>query len=79
MKDFFKFTFASMLGVVLAGIVFTILGIVSMVGMVASSDTETVVQIKFRLSRVRKLNFLERQSLYLMRLPCLPCLRYPIW
>ena len=44
MKDFFKFTFASMLGVVLAGIVFTILGIVSMVGMVASSDTETVVQ-----------------------------------
>lgn len=44
MKDFFKFTFASMLGVVLAGIVFTILGIVSMVGMVASSDTETVVK-----------------------------------
>ena len=41
MKDFFKFTFASMLGVVLAGIVFTILGIISMVGMVASSDTET--------------------------------------
>ena len=29
MKDFFKFTFASMLGVVLAGIVFTILGIVA--------------------------------------------------
>ena len=44
MKDFFKFTFASMLGVVLAGIVFTILGIISMVGMVASSDTETVVK-----------------------------------
>jgi len=43
MKDFFKFTFASMLGVVLAGIVFTILGIVSMVGMVASSDTETTI------------------------------------
>ena len=43
MKDFFKFTFASMLGVVLAGIVFTILGIVTMVGMVASSDTETTV------------------------------------
>ena len=44
MKDFIKFTFASLLGVVLAGIVFTILGIVTMVGMVASSDTETVVK-----------------------------------
>ena len=44
MKDFFKFTFASMLGVVLAGIVFTILGIVSLVGMMASSDTETEVK-----------------------------------
>ena len=43
MKDFIKFTFASTLGVVLAGIVFTILGIVTMVGMVASSDTETTV------------------------------------
>ena len=43
MKDFIKFTFASMLGVALAGIVFTILGIVTMVGMVASSDTETTV------------------------------------
>ena len=44
MKDFFKFTFASVLGVVLAGIIFTIIGIVSFVGMVASSDTETKVQ-----------------------------------
>lgn len=44
MKDFIKFTFASMLGIVLAGIVFTVLGIVSIVGMVASSDTETVVK-----------------------------------
>ena len=44
MKDFIKFTFASLLGVVLAGIVFTILGIITMVGMVASSDTETVVK-----------------------------------
>jgi len=44
MKDFFKFTFASMLGVVLAGFVFTILGIVSMVGMIATSDTETTVK-----------------------------------
>ena len=44
MKDFIKFTFASMLGVVLAGIVFTILSIVTMVGILASSDTETVVK-----------------------------------
>ncbi len=44
MKDFFKFTLASVVGVVLAGIVFTILGIITMVGMVASSDTETVVE-----------------------------------
>ncbi len=44
MKEFMKFTFASLLGVILAGIVFTILGIISMVGMVASSDTETVVK-----------------------------------
>ena len=33
-----------MLGVALAGIIFTIIGIVSMVGMVASSDTETIVK-----------------------------------
>ena len=44
MKDFFKFTFASVLGVVLAGIIFTIIGIVSLVGMVVSSDTETKIQ-----------------------------------
>ena len=44
MKDFIKYTFASLIGVVLAGIVFTILGIVTMVGMVASSDTETTVK-----------------------------------
>lgn len=44
MKDFLKFTFASVIGVILAGVVFTILGIITMVGMVASSDTETVVK-----------------------------------
>lgn len=44
MKDFIKFTFASLVGVVLAGIIFTILGLVTMVGMVASSDTETTVK-----------------------------------
>ncbi len=44
MKDFLKFTLASVVGVVLAGIVFTILGIASMVGLVAASDTETIVK-----------------------------------
>lgn len=44
MKDFIKFTFASLLGVILAGIVFTVLGIITMVGMIASSDTETIVK-----------------------------------
>ena len=44
MNDFFKFTLASVLGVALAGIIFTILGIITMVGMVASSDTETTVK-----------------------------------
>lgn len=44
MKEFIKYTFASLTGVILAGIVFTILGIVTMVGMLASSDTETVVK-----------------------------------
>lgn len=44
MKDFLKFTFASVIGVILAGVVFTILGIITLVGMVASSDTETVVK-----------------------------------
>ena len=44
MKDFIKFTFASTVRVILAGIIFTILGIVSLAGMLASSDTETVVK-----------------------------------
>ncbi len=44
MKDFLKFTLASVVGVVLAGIVFTILGIATMVGMMTASDTETLVK-----------------------------------
>lgn len=44
MKEFLKFTFASVLGVILAGAVFTILGIITLVGLVASSDTETIVK-----------------------------------
>ena len=44
MKNFIKFTFASMLGIILAGIVFTIIGIVTMVGIFTSADTETTVK-----------------------------------
>lgn len=47
MKDFIKFTFASTLGVVLAGVILTFLSIVTivgMVGMVASLSTETIVK-----------------------------------
>ena len=36
MKDFLKFTLASLIGVILAGIVLTILGLITVVGMVAS-------------------------------------------
>lgn len=44
MKDFLKYTLATVVGIFLAGIVFTILGIISLVGMVATSDTETKVK-----------------------------------
>ena len=44
MKDFLKFTLASLIGVILAGIVLTILGLITVVGMVASSDSETIVR-----------------------------------
>ncbi len=44
MKDFLKFTLASVVGIVLAGIVFTILGISSIISLVAASDTETVIK-----------------------------------
>lgn len=44
MKEFLKYTLATIVGIFLAGIVFTILGIISMVGIVASSDTETKVK-----------------------------------
>lgn len=44
MKDFLKFTLASLIGVILASIVLTILGLITVVGMVASSDSETIVR-----------------------------------
>ena len=44
MKDFLKFTLASLIGVILAGVVLTVLGLITVVGMVASSDSETIVK-----------------------------------
>lgn len=46
MKDFLKFTFASLLGVILACAVFTILSIVTLIGVAAASDTEPIVKDK---------------------------------
>lgn len=43
MKDFLKYVLATLVGIVLAGIVFIIVGIVSIVGIFASSDSETKV------------------------------------
>lgn len=43
MKDFLKYVLATLVGIVLAGIVFIIIGIVSIVGIFASSDSETKV------------------------------------
>lgn len=45
MKEFLKYTFATVCGLILTGVVFTILGIISLAGMVAStSGTETIVK-----------------------------------
>ena len=44
MKDFLKYTLATLVGIVLAGIVFCIIGIVSFVGIFTSSDSETKVR-----------------------------------
>ncbi|MGL4851877.1 MAG: signal peptide peptidase SppA [Phocaeicola sp.] len=46
MKDFIKYTLASLLGVVLAGIVLTVLGIITLAGMLGSSSTEPTVKEK---------------------------------
>jgi protease-4 len=44
MKDFLKHTLAAMLGVILAGVVLSILSLITVVGMLTSSDTETTVK-----------------------------------
>lgn len=47
MKDFFKFTLATVTGIVLSGIVLFIIGVVTLVGIISSSDTETVDKEEF--------------------------------
>jgi protease-4 len=44
MKDFLKFTFATIVGIVLSSIVMFFISIIILVGMVSGADTETIVQ-----------------------------------
>ncbi len=44
MKDFLKFTLATVTGIILSSIVLFIIGMVTLFGVVSSSDTETVVK-----------------------------------
>lgn len=46
MKDFIKYTLASLLGVVLAGVVLTILGVLTLAGMLSSTSSEPTVKEK---------------------------------
>ena len=44
MKDFLKFTLATVVGIVLSGIVIFFIGVIGVVGMMSSSESETVVK-----------------------------------
>ncbi len=44
MKDFFKYTLATMTGIILLGVVISIIGIISVVGMIASEDATIPVK-----------------------------------
>lgn len=44
MKDFFKFTLATVTGIILSSIVLFIIGIITVFGIVSSADTETIVK-----------------------------------
>ncbi len=44
MKDFFKFTLATIVGIILSSIVLFVIGIIALAGMMSSSDTETMVR-----------------------------------
>lgn len=53
MKDFFKYTLATVTGIILSAIVLFVIGIVTLIGMLSTSNTETVV----RKNTVMMLNF----------------------
>ena len=44
MKDFLKFTLATVTGIILSSIVFFIISMVTMFGIMSASDTETIVK-----------------------------------
>ena len=44
MKDFLKFTLATVTGIILSSIVLFIIGMVTLFGIMAASDTETIVK-----------------------------------
>lgn len=52
MKDFFKYTLATVTGIILSSIVMFIIGLITLIGMLSTSNTETVV----RKSSVMMLN-----------------------
>ena len=44
MKDFLKFTLATVTGIILSSIVLFIIGMVTLFGIVSTADTETIVK-----------------------------------
>ena len=44
MKDFLKYTLATVVGIILASIIFTVIGIISIAGMVASENAGSPVE-----------------------------------
>ena len=44
MKDVFNFTLATITGLVLSGLVFLVIGIITIVSLMSTADTETVVR-----------------------------------
>ena len=44
MKDFLKFTLATVTGLILTGIIFIFLGVISILSIASSAETETIVK-----------------------------------
>ena len=47
MKDFLKFTLATVTGIILSSIVLFIISMVTLFGIMSASDTETIVKKEF--------------------------------